>query len=399
MPIFFKPSASDFSLSADSIGNRWLQEPVVRPNGFPLYHWIQTERGEGLLTLEGQKLLLKPGDGVLIAPHVPHEYRENDGSGMWFTSFLTFDGKLSDDLYKICAVSPYLFVPASEGAWFQEWIDRIIDSHFLKNDIDDAALSVGCFEFLTRLSQLRTGLSRTEHPLYLQYVRPAMQEIESHLSDPINVDDLAEQLHITPQYLTRLFSVLSAALSARTSAFCASAAPRSFSSAVPTLRSTASPPSAATAMSATLSRFSASRPGQRRSSSGSCTAYNLKHPSFRRKKRSSVSFHRRRIFFRSLLFHAFQNASRNRQSVCACLLEAAGYGCAVADGAEAFDAGAEVFVYDNFVGIEFDFYAVQQCLIAGDTRCYFVEGFDHLGNVDHDTVREYQGKVARNGIF
>ena len=93
MPIFFKPSASDFSLSADSIGNRWLQEPVVRPNGFPLYHWIQTERGEGLLTLEGQKLLLKPGDGVLIAPHVPHEYRENDGSGMWFTSFLTFDGK------------------------------------------------------------------------------------------------------------------------------------------------------------------------------------------------------------------------------------------------------------------------------------------------------------------
>ena len=175
MPIFFKPSASDFSLSADSIGNRWLQEPVVRPNGFPLYHWIQTERGEGLLTLEGQKLLLKPGDGVLIAPHVPHEYRENDGSGMWFTSFLTFDGKLSDDLYKICAVSPYLFVPASEGAWFQEWIDRIIDSHFLKNDIDDATLSVGCFEFLTRLSQLRTGLSRTEHPLYLQYVRPAMQ--------------------------------------------------------------------------------------------------------------------------------------------------------------------------------------------------------------------------------
>ena len=188
MPIFFKPSASDFSLSADSIGNRWLQEPVVRPNGFPLYHWIQTERGEGLLTLEGQKLLLKPGDGVLIAPHVPHEYRENDGSGMWFTSFLTFDGKLSDDLYKICAVSPYLFVPASEGAWFQEWIDRIIDSHFLKNDIDDAALSVGCFEFLTRLSQLRTGLSRTEHPLYLQYVRPAMQEIESHLSNPLNVD-------------------------------------------------------------------------------------------------------------------------------------------------------------------------------------------------------------------
>ena len=43
------------------------------------------------------------------------------------------------------------------------------------------------------------------HAKHIQYVRPAMQEIESHLSDPLNVDDLAEQLHITPQYLTRLF--------------------------------------------------------------------------------------------------------------------------------------------------------------------------------------------------
>ena len=219
MPIFFKPSASDFSLSADSIGNHWLQEPVVRPDGFPLYHWIQTERGEGLLTLEGQQISLKTGDGILIAPHVPHEYRESGGNGMWYTSFLTFDGKLSDEIYKICAVSPYLFVPSSDGAWFQEWIDRVIISHFQSNqtrsskpeipaqrsDMDDVSLSVQCFEFLTRLSQLRTGLSRTEHPLYLQYVRPVMQEIESHISDPLDVDDLAEQLHITPQYLTRLF--------------------------------------------------------------------------------------------------------------------------------------------------------------------------------------------------
>lgn len=140
------------------------------------------------------------------------------------------------------------------------------------------ALSVGCFEFLTRLSQLRTGLSRTEHPLYLQYVRPAMQEIESHLSNPLNVDALAEQLHITPQYLTRLFQrFVGSSVRSYISVLRISRAKELLISR-PTLRSTASPLSAATAMSATLSRFSASRPGQRRSSSGSCTAYNLKHP-------------------------------------------------------------------------------------------------------------------------
>lgn len=217
MPIFFKPSASDFSLSADSIGNRWLQEPVVRKKGFPLYHWMQTERGEGQFLIDGQTLLLKEGEGILIAPHVPHAYH---GNGTWYTSFLTFGGKLSEDLYKICAVSPYLFVSAPDGVWFQKWIDTVIASHFQANqnrsagsetdlqqhsEMDDAALSVQCFAFLTRLSQLHTGLSQTEHPLYLQYVRPAMQEIERHLSDPLDVDELAESLHITPQYLTRLF--------------------------------------------------------------------------------------------------------------------------------------------------------------------------------------------------
>lgn len=47
MPIFFKPSASDFSLSADSIGNRWLQEPVVRPNGFPYITGFKRNAAKG----------------------------------------------------------------------------------------------------------------------------------------------------------------------------------------------------------------------------------------------------------------------------------------------------------------------------------------------------------------
>lgn len=202
MPVFFKPSTSAFSLSADSIGTHWLQEPVSRPNGFPLYHWLQTEQGEGILTISGQDFSLHPGEGVLIAPHVPHAYR---GKGIWHTSFLTFGGKLSDDLYKVCSVAPFLLVSAADGIWFHDWIDTVIHSHFEKNETDDASLSVQCFEFLTRLSQLHTGLSQTEHPLYLRYVRPAVLEIEQHLSAPLDVDLLAGQLHITPQYLTRLF--------------------------------------------------------------------------------------------------------------------------------------------------------------------------------------------------
>ena len=78
-------------------------------------------------------------------------------------------------------------------------------------------------------------------------------------------------------------------------------------------------------------------------------------------------------FYHLFLIHSRQDTSRNGKSVRGCLLKSAGYGCAVADRAETMDICLEIFVNNDFVGVEFNFHTVEKCLVARDTRSNLIE--------------------------
>ena len=61
-----------------------------------------------------------------------------------------------------------------------------------------------------------------------------------------------------------------------------------------------------------------------------------------------------------LFLHGTQNTPRHTDPIGRRLLEPAGHGRAVADGAQSGDAGLEVAVHDHFVGVEFHLHAVEQ---------------------------------------
>ena len=50
MPIYFYQTNQQLPLSLESIGNDWTQDDVARPDGYPYFHWLQTEQGEGRIT-------------------------------------------------------------------------------------------------------------------------------------------------------------------------------------------------------------------------------------------------------------------------------------------------------------------------------------------------------------
>lgn len=203
MPVFFRPFSYELPLTLESIGNNWIQEPVYRSTGFPLYHWLQTESGCGKIVVGGKEQDLKEGEGILIGPHIPHSYYRNAAS--WSTSFATFEGTLSSDIHKITGGEIIILVDAKRGKYFQKWIDRIIASH-TAGQLDAATLSVECYDFFMHFAAIYKTDQVLEHPLYVQYVEPVIKEIELHYTDPVTVDLLASLVYITPQYLTRLFN-------------------------------------------------------------------------------------------------------------------------------------------------------------------------------------------------
>ncbi len=202
MPIYFELSSREIPLAVDSIGNHWNQESVKRPNGFPDYHWLQTEAGSGEVVIDGQQVHLAAGSGVLIAPFVPHSYSASDE--LWTTSFVTFSGKLENDISKIVGHERYIQTADSERFSFQNWIATII-SCYESQTIDPIQLSIDCYTFLISINRFRDDHDFLEHPLYQRYVAPIIREIETKYQEDITVQQLADNAFVSAQYLSRLF--------------------------------------------------------------------------------------------------------------------------------------------------------------------------------------------------
>ncbi|NLZ82207.1 MAG: AraC family transcriptional regulator, partial [Clostridiales bacterium] len=202
MPIYFDLSSHKLPLTVDSIGNRWFQESVRRLNGFPHYHWLQTESGIGEVVIGEKRLLLPEGSGILIAPFIPHSYHGNQEE--WITSFLTFSGKLESDISKIVGREQFILVEDSATFSFQDWIDSTISNHEA-GLIDPVKLSVNCYAFIMNINNLRDYHEFLAHPLYQNYIVPVIKEIETNYPKDITVQSLANNVYVTPQYLNRLF--------------------------------------------------------------------------------------------------------------------------------------------------------------------------------------------------
>ena len=55
MAIYFSNTLSKEPFQFDSVGNHWLQEALSRPQGYPIYHYLQTEEGCGIFTIDGKE--------------------------------------------------------------------------------------------------------------------------------------------------------------------------------------------------------------------------------------------------------------------------------------------------------------------------------------------------------
>ena len=196
----------DFNpFSIESIGYKWEQEMVIREEDYPYYHWLQTEEGLGEVTIEQQKIRLKPSEGILIAPFVSHYYEAISAKG-WKTNFLTINGTFAPSIAKILGTDSFYLANDCPDFSYSEWTKRML-SH-IKNENKNSIhqkLSIDVYTFLLNIRD--HGLHRTfqTNDLYHQYISPSIQWIQSNYREKCAIADLAKSLFISPQYLNKLF--------------------------------------------------------------------------------------------------------------------------------------------------------------------------------------------------
>lgn len=202
MPIYFNSAPVDFPFQFDSIGNNWDQEPTMRPDGFPVYHYLQTQEGSGILTIDGQHYTIGENQGVLLAPGIPHAYRSV--SGKWITLFATFSGSLSPYFSALFGSSHLLFFENEKAATIRKLIDQAV-LHHQETPVDSQLLSQECYQVLL---QFTGGLqvNPSKQPAWEKYIRPVLASIHIRYMEDLTADALSREVFVTPQYLSRLFS-------------------------------------------------------------------------------------------------------------------------------------------------------------------------------------------------
>ena len=202
MSIYFRNTPVSAPFMFESLGNHWNQVNIFRPDGYPYYHYLQTEKGTGRIEVRGKFYTLGANEGILIAPGVPHSYHRESTS--WTTMFATFTGTLAGSIPSMTDNQEVILIEKEQGASIRKMISSTLRKYHQPTP-DMKSLSSDCYNFLMNFTDCAASPKIQDNPLYQRYVIPVIKEIETGYQQDITAAQLSRSVFVSPQYLSRLF--------------------------------------------------------------------------------------------------------------------------------------------------------------------------------------------------
>ncbi len=192
-------------LYVETSGRNHNQEKISRPVGYPCYHWLQTQEGEGIISFGGRTCSLPVHSGVLLFPGISHTYEAV--TAKWETLYLTFDGSLAAEiLIKLGMERSASFqwaavVPLSSALW------ELIEDMDEEGNLTGLDGSAHIFKLLTGLKKHALMDDRASLSLHLERLGMVVNWLEHHYADPsIGLDHMASIAEVSTRYLNRMFN-------------------------------------------------------------------------------------------------------------------------------------------------------------------------------------------------
>lgn len=193
------------------VGISYEQEYVKRPCEyqchqwmFSEYQWIQTRKGAGELILNGNRYIIKEGQGMLLFPNEPHEYYPLDGE--WETDWIILNGKYLDDFIRnILKADTSGVYYISDPKSVANKMNKLYNTAISPDPTRNVSESVMVYQILMDIFKL---ISQKQNQALIntsQKIEPVLLYIHTNYNKSITIDELAKILDITPQHLCRIF--------------------------------------------------------------------------------------------------------------------------------------------------------------------------------------------------
>lgn len=171
-----------------TVGESRKQSAINRPEGHPYHHLIWVTSGSGAFELGGRTFILEKGEGMFMRAHIPHSYSGDNFSTMWFTFSMdntALDYMGAGDFFRFNTPENL----SSEALHLLE---------FANGNSNTVSRSAAGYTFITEF--FAKALSET-----VDFSERVIEILERRYSEPISLDDIAEELSTDKYTLCRRY--------------------------------------------------------------------------------------------------------------------------------------------------------------------------------------------------
>ena len=185
-----------------SVGVSHLQEPIRRPNGFPLWQIFYGVSGNGEFFLDGERAVLRPGQIAILEPHMKHGYQSLGGD--WTVHYVGFDGDACIRILNCLRIG-------RQGVYSLSDPDLFLTHLRTLQELTSAAkpqLTLYSKEVYSLLLDLSGGVRRLPMIQAAEgsgLVKEIILYLEDNFAQDLSLDDLSAHFHKTPEYLCSSF--------------------------------------------------------------------------------------------------------------------------------------------------------------------------------------------------
>ena len=172
------------------------------PNGAGFCMWYTCTEGKGEFTVDGKRVILQPGQCVILLPDTPFSCKAL--SGGCIIHLLGFTGPCCIELLRVFGIEESGIYQVSDKSILPETMERLVRMH--RQNAAPEEYSKVCYSLLMDLAPHIERLSdiQAEAPVN-ETIQRVMEYLEAHYREPISLDTLADEVHLTKEYLCVLF--------------------------------------------------------------------------------------------------------------------------------------------------------------------------------------------------
>ncbi|WP_105615319.1 AraC family transcriptional regulator [Vallitalea okinawensis] len=183
------------------VGCHYEQPLKNRVTGIPYFNWIQCEQGNGILEIGEEQYFIKEGQGIFVFPERPVKYYPITDS--WLVDWACFQGREVKVLLNNWGIYDCGVYTVKEPELLQKIMRKMLA--VTQKEKQQGYLECSLLVYQLLLTLCKNIIPWEKSDADRRRLKPVMTYIKRNYSNIITLQNLADQLGVSPEYICKIF--------------------------------------------------------------------------------------------------------------------------------------------------------------------------------------------------